>query len=108
RSKERVLKEIRARLHIVAGRREDRLVFDVQQAVAEAAGIEATPTRRASEVLMQRYYLAAKAVTQINTIVLQNIEERLFPRGPAVAVPLDETFVARNELLDIADDDALV
>lgn len=107
RSKERILKEIRARLHIVAGRREDRLVFDVQHALAEAAGVAATPTRRASEVLMQSYYLAAKAVTQLNTIVLQNIEERLFPRDAGAALPLDQTFVARNEMLDIVDDNAL-
>ncbi len=104
---ERTLKRIRAWLHIVSGRREDRLVFDVQHAVAQAAGIEATATRRASEVLMQRYYWAAKAVSQLNTIVLQNIEERLFPHDAAHTVPIDATFVARNELLDIDDDRAL-
>jgi [protein-PII] uridylyltransferase len=32
---------------------------------------------RASEVLMRRYYWAAKAVTQLNQILLLNIEERL-------------------------------
>ncbi|MFN3565765.1 MAG: [protein-PII] uridylyltransferase [Burkholderiaceae bacterium] len=104
---ERTLKRIRAWLHIVSGRREDRLVFDIQHAVAQAAGIGATPTRRASEVLMQRYYRAAKAVTQLNTIVLQNIEERLLPHGAAHTESIDSTFVARNELLDIDDDRAL-
>ena len=29
---------------------------------------------------MQRYYRAAKAVTQLNTIVLQNLGARLFPQ----------------------------
>ena len=104
---ERTLKRIRAWLHIVSGRREDRLVFDVQHAVAQAAGIEATATRRASEVLMQRYYWAAKTVTQLNTIVLQNIEERLFPHDAAHTARIDATFVARNELLDIDDERAL-
>jgi len=104
---ERTLKRIRAWLHIVSGRREDRLVFDIQHAVAQAAGIAATATRRASEVLMQRYYWAAKAVTQLNTIVLQNIEQRLFPHDAAHTASIDATFVARNELLDIDDDRAL-
>lgn len=104
---ERTLKEIRARLHLVAGRREDRLVFDVQGAVAAAMGIEASATHRASERLMQRYYWAAKVVTQLNTIVLQNIEERLFPRGDDAGVAIDDVFVARHEKLDLADDDAL-
>jgi len=104
---ERTLKNIRARLHLVAQRREDRLVFDVQGAVADAMGIAASTTHRASERLMQRYYWAAKAVTQLNTIVLQNIEERLFPRGDEQAAPIDEVFVARNEKLDLVSEDAL-
>jgi len=104
---ERVLKEIRARVHLAAGRREDRLVFDVQHQVALSAGFEATASRRASEMLMQRYYLAAKGITQLNTIVLQNIEVALFPRSDEAATPIDETFVARNEVLDLASDDGL-
>lgn len=104
---EAVLKLIRAQLHLIAGRREDRLVFDVQDAVAQALGLDATATRRASEVLMQRYYWAAKAVTQLNTIVLQNMRQRLFAPVDTPAVRLDETFVARNEELDIDADDAL-
>jgi [protein-PII] uridylyltransferase len=104
---ERALKRIRAHLHIVAGRREDRLVFDVQNAVAQAAGFAATGTRRASEVLMQHYYWAAKAVTQLNTIVLQNLRERLMPPVAVAATRIDATFVARNEMLDIDDDRAL-
>ena len=104
---ERVLKEIRARLHIVAGRREDRLVFDIQTAVAASAGLQAKGGRRASEVLMQRYYRAAKLVTQLNTIVMQNIERWLFPRDEVPATPIDAVFVARDERLDIEDDHAL-
>ncbi len=42
---EGLLKLIRARLHIVAGRREDRLVFDLQTAVAESFGYTAAPRR---------------------------------------------------------------
>ena len=43
---EGMLKLIRARLHAIAGRREDRLVFDLQTAVAESFGYRST--RRAS------------------------------------------------------------
>ena len=75
---ERAFKDIRIRLHIHAKRREDRLVFDVQTPIAESFGFVATSTRRSSEYLMQRYYWAAKAVTQLNTILLQNIETKLF------------------------------
>ncbi|MGH8035440.1 MAG: DUF294 nucleotidyltransferase-like domain-containing protein, partial [Lysobacterales bacterium] len=102
KANEALLSLIRARLHLISGRREDRLVFDLQTAVAESFGYGMAPTLgtgvsslppegavspkgglsakpvfvRASEALMRRYYWAAKAVTQLNQILLLNIEER--------------------------------
>ncbi|KQQ36048.1 protein-PII uridylyltransferase [Duganella sp. Leaf126] len=106
--KERAFKDIRVRLHLHAGRREDRLLFDVQTAIAESLGLENTGSgaelRRASEYLMQRYYWAAKAVTQLNTILLQNIEERLFPRA-GHAEQINDRFNDVNGLIDMRDDD---
>ena len=101
--KERAFKDIRIRLHLYANRREDRLVFDVQTPIAESFGFKTTQTRRASEYLMQHYYWAAKAVTQLNTILLQNIEAQLFPQ-PAFAHPINERFNEVNGLIDIAYD----
>ncbi|MBC7861030.1 MAG: [protein-PII] uridylyltransferase [Burkholderiaceae bacterium] len=106
--KERAFNDIRIRLHLHAGRREDRLVFDVQTAIAESLGLQATGSgpnmRRASEYLMQRYYWAAKAVTQLNAILLNNIEAQLFPQ-PGIARPINERFNELNGLVDIAADD---
>ncbi|MEM4986438.1 [protein-PII] uridylyltransferase [Collimonas sp. H4R21] len=101
---ERAFKDIRIRLHIYTNRREDRLVFDVQTPIAEALGFQTTETRRASEYLMQRYYWAAKAVTQLNTILLQNIEVQLFPQ-PMVPQRINDRFNHLNRLIDIAHDD---
>ncbi|NVE00957.1 [protein-PII] uridylyltransferase [Massilia sp. BJB1822] len=106
--KERAFKDIRVRLHLHAGRREDRLVFDVQTAIAETLGLQATGSgphmRRASEYLMQRYYWAAKAVTQLNTILLQNIEAQLFPQN-GEAHPINARFAEVDGFIDIVDDD---
>ena len=106
--KERAFKDIRVRLHLHAGRREDRLVFDVQTAIAESLGLQASGDgpnmRRASEFLMQRYYWAAKTVTQLNTLLLLNIEARLFPQS-GVAVPINPRFNELNGLIDISADD---
>ena len=107
RRSERRIKEIRARLHLVTGRREDRLVFDVQDAVAQMSSVHATANCRPSEVLMQQYYRSAKVVTQMNTILLQNIEHRLFGRDKSDVRALDSTFVVRNELLDLAHESGL-
>ncbi len=113
RRNEAVLSRVRMRLHLLAGRREDRLVFDLQGAVAASFGLadrhapDGRLTLRASEVLMRRYYWAAKAVVQLNQILLQVIEERLrAERGqPAPALrPLNARFLERAGLLEVADD----
>ncbi|CAG1000379.1 partial Bifunctional uridylyltransferase/uridylyl-removing enzyme, partial [Burkholderiales bacterium] len=101
---ERLIGGLRVRLHYLAGRREDRLVFDLQAALARQLGHDDTPTRRATEQLMQRYYRAAKTVRQVNTILLQNLHARLFPI-PRDPVPIDDQFCAIDELLHIASED---
>ena len=102
---EGTLKLIRARLHLVAGRREDRLVFDLQTAVAESFGYKATGGQRSSEVLMHRYYWAAKAVTQLNQILMLNIEERINGSEAAPMRPINERFLDRSGMLEVARDD---
>ena len=72
-----VLVDLRIRLHYLAGRREDRLVFDHQNALARELGLQASGNRSPSEVLMQRYYLSAKAVWQMSSILIPNLLQRL-------------------------------
>ncbi|KQW37000.1 [protein-PII] uridylyltransferase [Rhizobacter sp. Root404] len=102
---EGLLKLIRARLHAIAGRREDRLVFDLQTAVAESFGYHGTHGQRASEVLMKRYYWAAKAVTQLNQILMLNIEERIEGSQDAPMRPINAKFLERGGMLEVASDD---
>ena len=101
---ERLIDDLRIRLHYLAGRREDRLVFDVQSALARELGFVDTATRRASEQLMQRYYRAAKSIRQINVILLQNLHARLFPAQVSVQ-SIDAHFQAVDELLDVRDEE---
>jgi [protein-PII] uridylyltransferase len=102
---EGTLKLIRARLHMVAKRREDRLVFDLQTAVAESFGFKATKAHRASETLMRRYYWAAKAVAQLNQILILNIEERISGAEHPPMQPINERFFDRAGMLEVASDD---
>ena len=101
---EGTLKLIRARLHAVASRREDRLVFDLQTAVAESFGYKAMDGQRSSEVLMHRYYWAAKAVTQLNQILMLNIEERINGSEAAPMRPINARFFDRGGMLEVAHD----
>ncbi len=114
RHNEALLSLIRARLHLIARRREDRLVFDLQTAVAESFGYtsqvtpEGRPAQRASEALMKRYYWAAKAVAQLNQILLLNIEERLqADHGGATHAlrPINERFFEKAGMIEVASDD---
>ena len=129
KANEALLSLIRARLHLLANRREDRLVFDLQTAVAESFGYKTqvpaviTPSgpgphpaptartaRRASEQLMKRYYWAAKAVTQLNQILLLNIEERLNSDEMGVdrMRPINERFFDKAGMLEVASDNLYV
>lgn len=107
---EAMLNLIRARLHLLARRREDRLVFDLQTAVAESFGYETVTNEagrvvsRASEALMKRFYWAAKAVTQLNQILLLNIEERLNP-GAQQPQRINERFFNKAGMVEVASDD---
>ena len=108
---ESLLYLIRARLHMTAQRREDRLVFDLQTPVAEAFGHQASSPApgkrgmvRASEALMKQYYWAAKAVTQLNQILLMNIEERLSPSTYTLR-RINDHFNEKAGMIDVSSDD---
>jgi len=101
---EGVLQDLRVRLHYLAGRREDRLAFDHQNALAQQCGLQDSAERRAGERLMQRYYRTAKAITQLNTILLQNFDALLATAPPAPPRALNERFQARGELLEVTDE----
>ncbi len=101
---EGTLKLIRARLHTVAQRREDRLIFDLQTAVADSFGYRSSRAQRSSEVLMHRYYWAAKAVTQLNQILLLNLEERILGSGDAPMRPINARFLDRAGMLEVTHD----
>ena len=80
-------------------------MFDLQTPVAESFGYKPTATKRASEQLMRRYYWSAKAVTQLATILIQNIEAQLFPSTSGITRVLSERFVEKQGMLEIASDD---
>ena len=110
KANEALLSLIRARLHLLANRREDRLVFDLQTAVAESFGYtsqinsDGRLVRRSSEALMRRCYWAAKAVSQLNLILLLNIEERLNPATHALR-KINDRFFDKAGMLEVASDD---
>jgi [protein-PII] uridylyltransferase len=100
---EALLQTLRIRLHYLANRREDRLLFDYQDALAEQMHISSTATRRASERLMQHYYRTRKVVQQLNAIMMQNLHAHLFPEEGKVE-PVNPRFLACCGKLEARDE----
>ena len=101
---ESLLQTLRIRLHYIAQRREDRLIFDYQTAIAEQMHIRASASRRVSEHLMQHYYRTKNAVLQLNSVLLQNIRTRIFPDS-GVIHPINERFISRDNFLEARDEE---
>lgn len=66
---------IRWALHIVAGRKEDRLLFDHQRTLAKLFGFDDDDLKRNVERFMQGYYQSVAAIQQLNDLLLQHFEE---------------------------------
>ncbi|MDR1854884.1 MAG: [protein-PII] uridylyltransferase, partial [Azoarcus sp.] len=101
---ERFLQHVRIRLHYLTGRAEDRLLFDVQEKLAQAMGIAATGAKRASEILMQDYYQTAQKLTQINGILLLNYESEILPGAKYPAIVIGPHFQVVRDLLDVREE----
>jgi len=101
---ERALSALRIHLHLLAGRRDDRLAFDYQTELAERLGLGNTANKRAGERLMQGYYRAAKLIQRANDILIQSLRARLFP-VTAPPQPIDADFQLRANLLEARDPD---
>ena len=67
-----ILWKMRVGLHLITGRREDRLLFDTQRLLANEFGYQDTKANLAVEQLMKRYYRTAQQVIYLNELLLTN------------------------------------
>jgi [protein-PII] uridylyltransferase len=101
---ERVLQDLRIRLHYLANRREDRLVFDHQIEIARQLRLKAKAAMAPSDLLMRRYYLAAKAIWRFNQILLANLFDRVTPAAERVVKRIDDEFQQVSVNLEVVDE----
>ncbi len=78
---ENFLWAVRCHLHIVAGRAEERLTFDLQRDIAARMRYNDRPGRSAVERFMQHYFLTAKMVGTLTGVFLAHLDETLAGRG---------------------------
>ncbi len=65
---------VRAHLHTLTGRAEDRLTFDFQRQIAERMNYADRPGKPAVERFMQMYFLQAKRVGSLTGVFLAHID----------------------------------
>src|SRR5690606_36760982 len=99
----RALSRLRFGLHLVAGKREERLRFDHQKALAGRLGYADAPGSLAVEQMMQGFYRSAALALRINERLLQRFEEQI--EGEAAPEPIDAMFESRRGYLHAASPD---
>ncbi len=91
--------KVRFGLHILTGRREDRLLFDHQIRLAQTFGYEDASYTLAVEQLMQRYYRTVMDVSLLNELLLQLFREAILTEDEPPR-PLNARFQVRNGSLE--------
>jgi len=105
---QRSLWRIRYALHLLAGRAEDRLLFDFQRQIAERFGFEDSDTSLAVEQFMQLYYRTVMRLERLNESLLQRFQEALSSDERSAARKLSDEFQEHNGYLEPADENVFV
>lgn len=102
-----LLWRIRFALHMIAGRSENRLLFDYQRQIALLFGYTDTNANRAVEQLMKSYYRAAMTISMLNEMLLQYFDETILRADEeAVITPVNSRFQLRDGYIETISDQA--
>jgi [protein-PII] uridylyltransferase len=96
---------VRFALHVITGRREDRLLFDHQARLAKLFGYEDATYTLAVEQFMQRYYRTVMDISLLNEMLLQLFREVLLTDQRLPPEPLNPRFQVRGDALEITAED---
>ena len=97
--------QVRFALHILTGRREDRLLFDYQRTLAKDFGYSDDDTSLAVEKFMKRYYRTIMELSRLNEMLLELFQEAiLHAEAPRSVAPISRRFQAVNGFIEVTDD----
>ncbi|MCL1057654.1 bifunctional uridylyltransferase/uridylyl-removing protein GlnD [Shewanella gelidimarina] len=92
--------QLRCCLHLISGRDENRLLFDLQRQVADLMGYE-DQTQLAVEQMMKRYYRTVRRVMELNQMLLQLFKRATLGHIKALEViPIDKQFQRRGAFIE--------
>lgn len=97
---------VRYALHMITGREEDRLLFNLQEQVAEMFGYSDREGQLAVEHLMQDYFRQVFRLRTLNIILLQLFDEAILndPVDDDDVTPLNARFQIRNNYIEVTQD----
>lgn len=94
--------QIRYGLHLLSGRREERLLFDYQRALAARFGYSDKDHRLAVEHFMKDFFRTALELSRLNEILLQHFQEAILHSDAPVDVrPINKRFQSRNGFVEV-------
>jgi [protein-PII] uridylyltransferase len=91
---------VRFALHMLNGRREDRLLFDHQIKTAGLFGYVDDDKNRAVEQFMQLYYRTIKSLSCLNDLLLQLFDEAILRPDPGKPRVLNTRFQVRGGAIE--------
>ena len=102
----RFLWKVRFGLHLLAARREDRLLFHHQRELAKRFGYVDSEGMLAVETFMNDYYRRVLELREVNDILFQHFEEAIAQRSrhPRIEV-VNPRFQVHNEYIEVTSDD---
>lgn len=96
------LSKVRYALHRVAGRAEERLLFDYQRRVAQKLGYEHSDHNTAVEVFMKKYFRVLMQIRDLNDLLLQVFEQEIVDDYLLIQPHvIDHQFQVRNQHIEV-------
>jgi len=97
--------QVRFALHVDAGRREDRLLFENQRALAARFGYRDDDANLAVEQFMRRYYRTVMELSRLGEMIEELLREAiLLPPEPEKPVPINRRFQSVSGFLEVRDE----
>lgn len=94
--------KVRFGLHVIAGRREDRLLFDHQRELAKQFGYRDDRHHIAVEYFMKQYYRTVMELSRLNEMLLQLFkEEILLSDDSSEIIKINSRFQSRKGFIEV-------
>ena len=102
-SGEEFLWRVRYSLHNIAGRAEERLLFDYQRQLAAEFGYQDNDSGLAVEQFMHRYYRVVIALRELNDVLLHYLDDAVVNRTRTAKVAaINERFQLRDNYIEVS------